>query len=104
MRSFAFGAVVRCPGSDDEPPGRARRGRRPGGELESWNTGNRGARVARQVSRLPDSQRRLALTPGDRSCGVAPRLKILSKQPLVEKSMRVSLQVTVDVFPARTRG
>ena len=70
-------------------PGRARRGRRRGEELKIWNPGNLGSReraAGPQVSRFP--ARRLALAPGDRRCGVAPRwcgdrarLETLSKQP-----------------------
>ena len=56
------------------PAGRARRGRRRGEELKIWNPGNLGVReraAGSQVPRFP--ARRLALAPGDRRRGVAPR-------------------------------
>ena len=64
----------RRPHPPSPPPGRARRGRRRGEELKSWNPGTWGVReraAGSQVSRFP--ARRLPLAPGDRRCGVAPR-------------------------------
>ena len=73
--------AARSPGSPAFPfsrlpphPGRARRGRRRGGgpeNLESWQPGESRLRGSFPGFSIPAC--RLALPPGDRRCGVAPR-------------------------------
>ena len=93
-------------------PGRARRGRRPGRRLESWDPGDLGSPRTRgripgfQIASSPTRARPQrpplrGLRPADAVIALASRACPNSRCRGVEKSTRVGLPATVDIFPAR---